>query len=101
MRVVGEKTQLLVLSQIQWVKDSDLSIRVVGQVVQSGPQLKLLGDWTLHFGPHCRVQRESTRPKLHQLKELTGHSWGLKKCQLHTIAQGYVHSRAGRVRELN
>ena len=91
MRVAGEKTQLLVLSQ--WAKHSDCTIRVAGQVVRSGTQLKLLGvtlDRTLHFGPHCRALRERTRPRLRQLKKLTGRSWALEERQLRTIAQGYV-----------
>ena len=41
MRVAGEKTRLLVLSQ--WARDSDCAIRVAGQVVRPVAQLKLLG----------------------------------------------------------
>ena len=91
MTVAGEKTQLLVLSQ--WARDSNCEIRVAGEVVRSGGQLKLLGvtlDRLLHFGPHCRALRQRTRPRLHQLKKLTGRSWGLGEKQLRTVASGYV-----------
>ena len=91
MHVAGEKTQLLVLSQR--ARDADCEIRVAGQLVKAGPQLKLLGvtlDRLLHFGPHCRALRERTRPRLRQLKKLTGRSWGLEEKQLRTIAHGYI-----------
>ena len=55
--------------------------------------MKLLGvtlDRTLHFGHHCRALRERTRPRLRQLRKLTGRSWDLEERQLRTIAQGYV-----------
>ena len=54
MEVAGEKTQLLVLSQNP--RDAaDCHIRVAGQLVEGGAELKLLGvtlDRTLGFGAH-------------------------------------------------
>ena len=89
MRVAGEKTQLLVLSQ--WARDSNCEIMVAGQTGRSEAQLKLLGvtlDRLLHFGPHCRALK--TRPRIRQLKKLTGRSWGLEERQLRVVAQGYI-----------
>ena len=61
MRVASEKTQVLVLSQTP--KDAvECSIKVAGETVTAGAQLKLLGvtlDRTLHFGAHCRNLRQS------------------------------------------
>ena len=91
MRVAGEKTQLLVLSQ--WHRDKDCEIQVAGQPVRAGEQLKLLGvtlDRLLHFGPHCRALKQRTRPRLQQLRKLSGRSWGLSERHLKTVAQGYV-----------
>ncbi|KAF0307586.1 putative RNA-directed DNA polymerase from transposon BS [Amphibalanus amphitrite] len=79
MRVSGEKTQLLVLSQ--QAKDAkDCRIKVAGSTVEARETLHLLGvtlDRLLHFGPHCRRLRRKTRPRINQLRQLTGRSWGL------------------------
>ena len=56
IRVAGEKTQLLVLSQ--WARDSDCKIRVAGQVMRSRAQLKLLG---VHPGPDSPLWRSLSR----------------------------------------
>ncbi|KAF0314337.1 Potassium voltage-gated channel protein Shab [Amphibalanus amphitrite] len=92
MEVAGEKTQLLVLSQNP--RDAaDCHIRVTGQLVEGGAELKLLGvtlDRTLGFGAHCRSLRRRVRPRTAQLRRLTGRSWGLKEQQLRAVANGYV-----------
>ncbi|XP_043212000.1 uncharacterized protein LOC122376264 [Amphibalanus amphitrite] len=92
MEVAGEKTQLLVLSQNP--RDAaDCHIRVAGQLVEGGAELKLLGvtlDRTLGFGAHCRSLRRRVRPRTAQLRRLTGRSWGLKEQQLRAVANGYV-----------
>ena len=44
----------------------------------------------LHFGPHCRSLRQRVRPKIVQLRKLTGRDWGLEERQLRTVASGYV-----------
>ncbi|KAF0306566.1 putative RNA-directed DNA polymerase from transposon BS [Amphibalanus amphitrite] len=92
MRVASEKTQVLVLSQAP--KDAvDCYIKVAGETVAAGAQLKLLGvtlDRTLHFGAHCRNLRQKTRPRIAQLKRLTGRDWGLREQQLRAVANGYV-----------
>ncbi|KAF0291218.1 putative RNA-directed DNA polymerase from transposon BS [Amphibalanus amphitrite] len=79
MRVSGEKTQLLVLSQ--QAKDAkDCRIKVAGNTVEAQETLHLLGvtlDRLLRFGPHCRRLRRQTRPRINQLRQLTGRSWGL------------------------
>ncbi|KAF0300769.1 putative RNA-directed DNA polymerase from transposon BS [Amphibalanus amphitrite] len=92
MEVAGQKTQLLVLSQNP--RDAvDCHIHVAGQLVEGGPELKLLGvtlDRTLSFGPHCRSLRRRVRPRAAQLRRLTGRSWGLQEQQLRAVANGYV-----------
>ena len=92
MTVAGEKTQMLVLSQ--WARDSsDCSIKVAGKTVAAAPTLKLLGitlDRLLHFGPHCRQMRQKTRPRIAQLRHLTGRNWGLGEQMLRVVANGYV-----------
>ena len=92
MRVAGEKTQALVLSQ--WARDaSRLSIRVAGAEVRGGPALRLLGvtfDRLLHFGAHCAELKRKVRPRLAQLRRMTGRSWGLAERQLRAVANGYV-----------
>ena len=92
MRVAGEKTQVLALSQAP--RDAtDCAIKVAGEVVTCGEKLKLLGvtlERTLHFGAHCKSLRSKTRPRIAQLRKLTGRSWGLKEEQLRTVASGYV-----------
>ena len=92
MRVAGEKTQVLVLSQAP--RDAtDCAIKVAGEVVTCGEKLKLLGvtlERTLHFGAYCKSLRSKTRPRIAQLRKLTGRSWGLKEEQLRNVASGYV-----------
>ncbi|KAF0287547.1 putative RNA-directed DNA polymerase from transposon BS [Amphibalanus amphitrite] len=92
MRVAGEKTQAIVLSQ--WARDAgELTVKVAGVSVKAGSQLRLLGvtfDRLLHFGPHCTDLRRRVRPRTAQLKKLTGRSWGLGEQQLRTVANGYV-----------
>ncbi|KAF0312570.1 putative RNA-directed DNA polymerase from transposon BS [Amphibalanus amphitrite] len=92
MEVAGQKTQLLVLSQSH--RDAvGCRIRVAGQTVEGGPELKLLGvtlDRTLGFGPHCRNLRRRVRPRISQLRRITGRSWGLEERQLRAVANGYV-----------
>ena len=92
MRVAGQKTQMLVLSQ--WARDADnCTIKVAGESVSASAQLKLLGitlDRLLHFGPHCRSLRQRVRPRIAQLRKLTGRDWGLEERQLRTVASGYV-----------
>ena len=92
MEVAGQKTQLLVLSQNH--RDAvGCHIRVAGQLVEGGAELKLLGvtlDRTLGFGPHCRNLRRRVRPRAAQLRRLTGRSWGLQEQQLRAVANGYV-----------
>ncbi|KAF0288249.1 Retrovirus-related Pol polyprotein from type-1 retrotransposable element R1 4 [Amphibalanus amphitrite] len=92
MRVAGEKTQALVLSQ--WARDaSRLSIRVAGAEVTGGTTLRLLGvsfDRLLHFGAHCNELRKKVRPRTAHLRRMTGRRWGLTERQLRTVANGYV-----------
>ena len=92
VRIAGQKTQLLVLSQ--WSRDAkDAEIKVAGVPVVAAPQAKLLGvtlDRLLHFGEHCASLRRKTRPRTAQLQKLTGHTWSLKEHHLRIIANGYV-----------
>ena len=92
MTVAGQKTQALVLSQ--WSRDAvNCTVKVAGETVTAGDQLKLLGvtlDRLLHFGPHCRSLRQRVRPRTAQLRKLTGRDWGLEERQLRTVATGYV-----------
>ena len=92
MTVAGQKTQALVLSQ--WSRDAaDCTVKVAGEAVVAGDQLRLLGitlDRLLHFGPHCRALRRRVRPRTAQLRKLTGREWGLEERQLRTVANGYV-----------
>ena len=92
MKVAGEKTQALVLSQ--WAQDAkNMEVRVAGAPVKAGPRLRLLGvtfDRLLHFGQHCAELRRRVRPRTAQLRKLTGRTWGLEEKQLRTVANGYV-----------
>ncbi|KAF0302217.1 putative RNA-directed DNA polymerase from transposon BS [Amphibalanus amphitrite] len=92
MTVAGQKTQALVLSQ--WPRDAaNCSVKVAGETVTAGDQLKLLGvtlDRLLHFGPHCRSLRQRVRPRTAHLRKLTGREWGLQEQQLRVVASGYV-----------
>ena len=92
MTVAREKTQVLVLSQAP--KDAaNCTIKVAGEAVFAGAHLKLLGvtlDRTLHFGAHCKSLRQKTRPRIAQLKRLTGRDWGPREQQLRAVANGYV-----------
>ena len=92
MVIAGHKTQALVLSQ--WARDArNLQIKVAGSPVPSQPHLKLLGvtfDRLLHFGEHCNTVRRKVKPRIAQLRQLTGRSWGLRERQLRTVANGYV-----------
>ncbi|KAF0290571.1 putative RNA-directed DNA polymerase from transposon BS [Amphibalanus amphitrite] len=104
MTVAGQKTQALVLSQ--WPRDAaNCSVKVAGETVTAGDQLKLLGvtlDRLLHFGPHCRSLRQRVRPRTAHLRKLTGREWGLQEQQLRVVASGYVrgaleHAAAARL----
>ena len=91
MKIAGQKTQLLVLSQ--WSRDSPVSIKVGGADVKSQQHLKLLGvtfDRLLHFGRHVADMRRKVQPRIAQLRRMTGRSWGLREQQLRTVANGYV-----------
>ena len=92
MRVAGQKTQVLVLSQ--WSRDAvNCTVKVAGETVVAGDRLKLLGvtlDRLLHFGPHCRSLGQRVRPRVCHLRKLTGRDWGLEERQLRTVANGYV-----------
>ena len=92
MKVAGEKTQVIVLSQ--WARDAkDLQIKVAGAAVAAGSRLRLLGvtfDRLLHFGQHCAELRRKVRPRTAQLRKLTGRTWGLTEAHLRTVANGYV-----------
>ena len=92
MRIASEKTQALVLSQ--WARDAEnFSIKVAGTSVKGSKYLNLLGiniDRLLHFGEHCRKLRRKVKPRIAQLRKLTGRNWGLQESQLRTIANGYV-----------
>jgi len=74
MRVVPEKTQMLVLSH--WAPDAiGCTIKMAGKSVTAGDNLNLLGvtlDRMLHFGPHCKKLRGRTRPRIGHLRQLTG-----------------------------
>ena len=61
MRIAGQKTQALVLSQ--YSRDATgFELKVDGAEVRGGSHLKLLGitfDRLLHFGEHCaRIRRK-------------------------------------------
>ena len=92
MSIAGSKIQLLVLSQ--WSQDAkNASIRVAGTEVPGTPHLKLLGvtfDRLLHFGQHCTELQRKVRPRIAQLRKLTGHFWSLSEPQLRTVANCYV-----------
>ena len=92
MTVSAEKTQMLVLSQ--WHRDAvDCTIKVAGKTIAAGDSVNLLGvtlDRLLHFGPHCQRLRKRVRPRINQLRQLSGRSWGLEEQQLRTVANGYV-----------
>ncbi|XP_043214536.1 uncharacterized protein LOC122377957 [Amphibalanus amphitrite] len=44
-------------------------------------------DCLLYFGPHCAELRRKVRPRVVQLRKLTGRSWGLEERQLRTVAK--------------
>lgn len=92
MTVSAEKTQMMVLSQ--WYRDSvDCQIKMAGKTVKAGDTVNILGvtiDRLLHFGPHCRRLRGRARPRVNQLRQLSGRSWGLDENMLRTVANGYV-----------
>ena len=92
MRIAGQKTQALVLSQ--WSRDAvDFKLRVDGAEVRGGPHLKLLGitfDRLLHFGEHCTRLRRKVKPRIAHLRTMTNRTWGLREQQLRTVANGYV-----------
>ena len=90
MMVAGQKTQALVLSQ--WSPNAvNCSIKVAGEMIVAGDQLKPLGatlDRLLDFGPHRRNLRQRVRPRTTQLRKLTGRDWELEERQLRTVASG-------------
>ncbi|KAF0302132.1 putative RNA-directed DNA polymerase from transposon BS [Amphibalanus amphitrite] len=92
MKIAGQKTQALVLSQ--WSKDAtDFKLKVDGAEVKGSPHLKLLGitlDRLLHFGEHCASVRRKTKPRIAHLRSMTNRSWGLQEQQLRTVANGYI-----------
>ena len=81
MRIAGEKTQALALSQ--WARDAThLKVKVAGAEVTAGTSLRLLGvtfDRLLHFGAHCSELRRKVRPRIAHLRCMTGRSWGLNE----------------------
>lgn len=81
MRIAGNKTKALVLSQ--WHRDAkDYKLRVDGAEVRGGPHLKLLGvtfDRLLHFGEHCARMRRKAKPRISHLRTMTSRSWGLQE----------------------
>ena len=92
MRLAGSKTQALVLSQ-RYQDARDFHIWVDGAKVQGARHLHLLGvtlDRQLHMGEHCARLRRKVKPRIAQLRKLTGRLWGLEEPQLRTIANGYV-----------
>ncbi|KAF0304735.1 putative RNA-directed DNA polymerase from transposon BS [Amphibalanus amphitrite] len=92
MRLAGSKTQVLALSQ-HYVDARDLYIQVDGARVDAGRHLHLLGvtlDRQLHMGEHCARVRKKTKPRIAQLRKMTGRSWGLREPQLRVVANGYI-----------
>ena len=92
MRLAGSKTQALVLSQ-RYQNARDFHIWVDGAQVQGARYLHLLGvtlDRQLHMGEHYARLRRKMKPRIAQLRKLTGRLWGLEEPQLRTIANGYV-----------
>ncbi|XP_043216170.1 uncharacterized protein LOC122378769 [Amphibalanus amphitrite] len=92
MRLAGSKTQVLALSQ-HYVDARDLYIHVDGARVDAGRHLHLLGvtlDRQLHMGEHCARVRKKTKPRIAQLRKMTGRSWGLREPQLRVVANGYI-----------
>jgi hypothetical protein len=47
-------------------------------------------DRLLHFGGHCKMLRQRVRPRLEQLRKITGRSWGLDETHIRSVAAGYV-----------
>ena len=92
MRIAGEKTQALALSQ--WARDAThLRVKVAGAEVTAGTSQRLLGvafDRLLHFGAHCSELRKKVRPRIAHLRRKTGRSWGLNERQLRVVANGYI-----------
>ncbi|KAF0299401.1 putative RNA-directed DNA polymerase from transposon BS [Amphibalanus amphitrite] len=92
MTIASQKTQIMVLSQ--WSRDAkDTTILVSGTPVRATPTVKLLGvtlDRLLHFGDHCANLKRKARPRINQLRKLTGHSWGLREPHLRAVANGYI-----------
>ena len=92
MRLAGNKTQVLALSQ-RYEDARDLHIYVDGARVDGSRHLNLLGvtlDRQLHMGEHCARLRRKVQPRTAQLRKLTGRTWGLQEPQLRTVANGYV-----------
>ena len=92
MRLAGSKAQALVLSQ-HYVDARDFHIRVDGTEVSGARHLHLLGvtlDRQLHMGEHCARLRRKVKPRVAQLRKLTGRSWCLQEPQLRAIANGYI-----------
>ena len=92
MKMAGQKTQALVLSQ--WYRDPvGFSLRVDGAEVKGSTHLKLLGvtfDRLLHFGEHCARIRKKVKPRIAHLRTMTSRSWGLREQQLRVVAKGYI-----------
>ena len=92
MRIAGEKTQALALSQCS--RDAThLRVKVAGAKVTAGTTLRLLGgtfDRLLHFGAHWR---KKVRPRIAHFHRMTGRSWGLKERQLRVVTNDYVCTR--------
>ena len=79
MRIAGEKTQAIVLSQ--WARDATrLCLKVSGTEVTGGVALPLLGvtfDRLLHYRSYCSDLRRKVRSRIAHLRRMTGRSWGL------------------------
>ncbi|KAF0295881.1 Retrovirus-related Pol polyprotein from type-1 retrotransposable element R1 4 [Amphibalanus amphitrite] len=92
MTIASQKTQIMVLSQ--WSRDAkDTTILMSGTPVRATPTVKLLGvtlDRLLHFGDHFANLKRKARPRINQLRKLTGHSWGLREHHLRAVANGYI-----------
>ncbi|KAF0307222.1 Retrovirus-related Pol polyprotein from type-1 retrotransposable element R1 4 [Amphibalanus amphitrite] len=76
-----------------YVDARDLYIHVDGARVDAGRHLHLLGvtlDRQLHMGEHCARVRKKTKPRIAQLRKMTGRSWGLREPQLRVVANGYI-----------
>ena len=86
-RRAGENTQALVLSQ--WARDAT----GLGVMVAADTYLCPLGatfDRLLHFGTHWTNIRKRVRPRIVQLRRMTGRSRDLGYRQLKALANDYV-----------